>query len=828
MPDPLTAETDRAYRWMVIAICAYGFAALAVLPIAGVSGPFIPGLTSLFAGVVLSTDLATSFLLFVWFGVERRWGLLVLACSYLFSGLMAVLHVLTFPGALISDVSVFGTPMSSAWPYQLWVGGYAALVLASFVIESCAREPLARAYIRPVIALGIGAIIVIVVAGALVIIRLADRFPPIIVDGKWSVMAVAVNYASEVMMAVSVAIGLLVAGRRNGLFLWLSLAVTAMLVANTMAIFSGSRYTLGWSLGRLSWIVSACVLLIFFLRRFSLQQSQLARARDTLEATVTDRTAQLVEQINQRQEQNLELTRVVDALRESEAGLRRSEERLDRAQAIANIGSWELDLTTGRYFWSKELFRMCGATADRFEPNAENIKSFVHADDWPLMLSWREGLIARGEARSLDIRLVRPDGENRFARLDGQALCDADGIVRRLVGTTQDVTERRLIERQLAQAQKLDALGTLTGGMAHDFNNLLAVIVANVELLHDRLGRDAESLELCGEIEDGATRGAELIGRLLAFARRQTLVPEPTDVNALVNGVSRMLRRTLGENVMLTVDLVPSLWPVMIDPVQLEAAIVNLATNARDAMPRGGRLEIATTKLQRDDVRIEQFPGLMPGDYVVITVSDTGTGMPPDTVAHIFDPFFTTKETGKGTGLGLSTAFGFIKQSGGHIDVSSEVGSGTMFRIYLPRSEITVPDKAMRAPDSSPSKRSGQLILVVDDNDQVRRVVVRQLVRLKYRTCEANGPTAALELLSGDDGIDLLLTDTVMPGSMSGLDLARQAQRLRPNLKIIMMSGFEGSTGGDGNAFTLLTKPFTSDRLENALREKLDGSAPGN
>jgi signal transduction histidine kinase/CheY-like chemotaxis protein len=386
-----------------------------------------------------------------------------------------------------------------------------------------------------------------------------------------------------------------------------------------------------------------------------------------------------------------------------------------------------------------------------------------------------------------------------------------------------EIAERRQAEAQLRQAQKMEAVGTLTGGMAHDFNNLLGVVIGNLDMLRGFVKGNATVDELAGEALDAALRGADLTRRLLAFARRQPLQPARIDVNELVDGITKLLSRTLGERIEIEVRLAPDLWPVVADPAQLESALTNLATNARDAMPNGGRLIIATGRRTLDADYALLHPEVVPGEFAMIEVSDTGTGMPADVLSRIFEPFFTTKEQGQGTGLGLSMVFGFIKQSGGHISVYSEPAVGTTFRLYLPRT-ADVGETATRAVVEETPLGRGDVVLAVEDNAPLRRIVVRQLHELGYRALEAENAAAALVVLEHEH-VDLLFSDVVMPGELSGIELARAAVARRPHIKVVLTSGFPGTkiAGSLGEAATarLLSKPYRKTDLARALRAVL-------
>jgi PAS domain S-box-containing protein len=416
--------------------------------------------------------------------------------------------------------------------------------------------------------------------------------------------------------------------------------------------------------------------------------------------------------------------------------------------------------------------------------------------------------------KAKDSRLFWCEVAVRFASISGEDV---------VLAMVRDVTERRRTEEQLRQAQKMEAIGNLTGGMAHDFNNLLGIIVGNLDLARDQIGDDQELREIVGEALDAAWRGADLTRRLLAFARRQPLRPARVEVNELIADTARLLRRLLGEDVEITLDLADGVWPVVVDPAQLEASLANLATNARDAMPRGGRLIIATANKQLDADYVATHTDATVGDFAMIEVSDTGCGMSPEIQRQIFEPFFTTKSVGKGTGLGLSMVFGFLRQSNGHVNVYSEPGVGTTFRLYLPRAAGAATRETV---DARPVPQgTGQTVLVVEDNVGVRRVVGRQLRELGYRVVESDSAAAGLQVLQRE-AIDLLFTDIVMPGGLDGFELAQLARGRWPALKVVLTSGFPQSRlDGDGallGSLELLSKPYRKEDLAAALRTAFD------
>ncbi|MEO6339912.1 MAG: ATP-binding protein [Caulobacteraceae bacterium] len=408
----------------------------------------------------------------------------------------------------------------------------------------------------------------------------------------------------------------------------------------------------------------------------------------------------------------------------------------------------------------------------------------------------------------------------------------AEEALRNLNATLeQEVAERtaqlRQNEEQLRQSQKMEAVGQLTGGIAHDFNNLLQIITGNLDTLQRNLPAEAGRLHRAAtNAMTGAKRAASLTQRLLAFSRRQPLDPKPIDVNALVRGLSELVHRTLGETIAVEAVLGAGLWRIEADPNELEASILNLAVNARDAMPAGGRLTIETSNAHIDSSYAAKQIEVAPGQYVVIAVSDNGAGMDAGTIAQAFEPFFTTKPIGKGTGLGLSQVYGFVKQSGGHVRIYSEVGQGTTVKLYLPRFDggPIVDEVADAAP--VPEGAASETILVVEDDEDVRAYSVESLRELGYRVIEAPDGPSALRLLERQPKIDLLFTDVVLPGGMTGADVAVQVRELRPSLKVLFTTGYARNAiihhGRLDKGVQLLTKPFTFAELAEKVRDVLD------
>ncbi|SMX42438.1 PAS domain-containing sensor histidine kinase [Actibacterium lipolyticum] len=393
-------------------------------------------------------------------------------------------------------------------------------------------------------------------------------------------------------------------------------------------------------------------------------------------------------------------------------------------------------------------------------------------------------------------------------------------------GIIHDLTERKQAEGALRQVQKMDAIGQLTGGVAHDFNNLLTVIVGNLELLEMQLEDEPGKLGLLKEAQEAADLGARLTERLLAFARRSPLEPQVIDLTALIHGLTDMLKRTLGATVELSTAIADEPWLLKVDPAQVESAIVNLAVNARDAMPGGGRLVLETQNIRLGENFLADDIGLSLGDYVQISVTDTGSGMPKDVIERVFEPFFTTKEVGQGTGLGLSMVYGFSRQSGGHTTIYSEVGKGTTVNVYLPRHTEDGDVFQREDPSENASAVVGERILVVEDDERVRRLTRTRLESLGYTVVTAENGTIAIEMLQQDQTFDLVFTDLVMPGGSSGYDVAAFVQESLPDTRVLLTSGYaEELLHGDKLAsknLHLLRKPYRQAALAQAVRDALD------
>ncbi len=523
----------------------------------------------------------------------------------------------------------------------------------------------------------------------------------------------------------------------------------------------------------------------------------------------------------------------VTELAERDQALRQSQANLAAAQRIAKMGSWEFDIENledmdrNPLRWSEETYRIFGQEPGRFEVSNESFYRLVPAEDRVMIKNAVERAINEGIPYNVEYRVIRRDDSEIAVRDVAEVIRDpATSRPVRMVGTLQDITGIKRTEEALRQSQKMEAIGQLTGGIAHDFNNLLMVVGGNLELLQEGLESNQERLrQFTGIALDAVLRGAHLTQRLLAFARRQSLKPEIVDLNRLIGNLVPLLHRTLGEQIAVETNLTADLWLTLCDSSQVESALLNLAVNARDAMPEGGRLVIRTENLHLDQLWAAQAGDLRSGDYVMLVASDTGQGMPPEVRDRAFEPFFTTKPAGRGTGLGLSMVYGFVKQSGGDVRIYSEVGHGTTVKLFLPRTSEDAAISERGQPDSA-LPRGDERILLVEDEDMVRTTVATMLQHLGYRVSEAADADAALALIGANPPFDLVLSDVVMPGGMSGWDLAQTAWRQQAALKFLFSTGYTDDPilqqAHIDQRIRVLPKPYSKRALAATLRSVIE------
>lgn len=540
-----------------------------------------------------------------------------------------------------------------------------------------------------------------------------------------------------------------------------------------------------------------------------------------------------------------DVNRVWSVLSAADQQLRVRAEERDRAETALRSLNEKLEQKVDEQ--TRERNRLWETSKDLVASCAIGGEILAANPAWDAVLGWTQqellakpvtDFVAESDRASFELLMRSLDGEQSKNAISVQMKCrngnlrtimfsvatEVDKSIFYLVG--RDMTDQRLMEDALRQSQKMDALGQMTGGIAHDFNNMLAIIIGTLDLLRRRLDRGDRNVEKYVESAlDGAKRAATLTQRLLAFARQQPLSPQSIDANRLIAGMADLLNRTLGETNRIETVLAAGLWQAVVDPSQLENVILNLAVNARDAMPHGGKLTLETANAHVDDAYARDH-AIAPGQYVMLAVSDTGCGMSPDVVAKAFDPFFTTKAVGQGTGLGLSQVFGVARQSGGHVKIYSEVGHGTTIKLYLPRAYGAAQSvAAKKMPERVKSGDVTETIMVVEDEDRVRDFAVEALRDLGYSVVPAAGGLEALHLLGTDQEIDLLFTDIIMP-DLTGRQLVDAIREKRPQLKVLYMTGYSRNAivhnGVLDPGTNLLAKPFTMDQLADSVRRVLD------
>lgn len=538
-----------------------------------------------------------------------------------------------------------------------------------------------------------------------------------------------------------------------------------------------------------------------------------------LERRVQERTAEL-------ERANAALAAEVAERRRAEEGLADANRRLEAvidASPLAIIG---LDLEGNVLGWNRAAEELFGWKAAEVMGKPLPV---VPEEGESAFRAFLEGA-GRGEVLTAhDTQRRRKDGTLVDVRVWTAPLTGPDGKIRGQIALVADVTQQRKLEQQFAQAQKMEAIGRLAGGVAHDFNNVITVVSGYGHMILEGVQNDPVLREAAEEVLRSADRAAGLASQLLAFSRRQMIQPRVLDLNSLVANMEKMLGRVIGEDIELKTVLRPGVAPVRADPGQIEQVVMNLAVNARDAMPGGGKLIIETANTTLDETYMGTHSGVRPGAYVMLAVSDTGTGMDEETRAHLFEPFFTTKEKGKGTGLGLSTVYGIVKQHGGEIWVYSERGRGTTFKIYLPQMAREEGRERAEAEQAAPAKHGTEQVLLVEDEEGVRRLIRDILEQRGYKVTEAASGEHALEILQGDHAdLQLLVTDVVMP-RMSGKQLAEAAVLLRPNLRVLFLSGYTDEVVVDHGVLqpgaNFLQKPFTPETLARKVREVLDRPA---
>ncbi len=908
-----TAIATRQDRWLPYMAILLSLAIFAVaVPFAQRPLPRVWAFIPTYQSALCVCDLITAVLLFAQFSILRLRALLVLACGYLFTALIALAHLLTFPG-LFSPTGLLGAgPQTTAWLYMFWHGVFPITVIAYSVIKRDAQAPVPpHADARRAVAVGVvGAIAAVFVLTVLATI--GQTVLPGIMRGNHYTAAM-IFVISTVWLLSAVALAALWLRRPHSVLdLWLLVVISACIFdIGLSAVFNAGRFDLGFYAGRLYGLLAASFVLVMLLIETSVLYAQLARSfasehrqhqneieerRLIFETSldlilVTDRHGNFVRVspsslaiLGYRPEQmvgrsaiefiygdDLDPTR--DEMRRARRGkeLRNFETRYvhkdGRVVPVAWSGVWSE--SAKRHFFigrdmtehnrmaetERQVKETLAAVIDAspvaivclardrtvmvWSRAAEQIFSYVAEEvvgrPYPLVPESQEAEFAdlferalAGETiRGVRVQRRRKDGSLVDIGFAGAAMYGAGGVTGVALALA-DISDSTKMEQQLRQGQKLEAIGQLTGGVAHDFNNLLTVITSTIDILAEAVADRPQLAAIAKLIGEAADRGAELTGHLLAFARKQPLQPRETDVNKLVGEAAKLLRPTLGEHIEIETKFEAVAWSALVDPTQLTTAILNLAVNARDAMPNGGKVMLETANVVLDEDYAAANSEVVPGPYVMIAVSDTGAGIPAAIRDKVFEPFFSTKGVGKGTGLGLSMVYGFVKQSGGHIKIYSETGSGTTIKLYLRQADAQA-DQQPEPPVALPAGSGSERILLVEDDPLVRTSVTAQLESLGYRTIAVANAAEALAVIDRGAPFDLLFTDVIMPGAMDGRQLADEAVRRRPGTKVLFTSGYTERAiihhGRLDPGVLLLAKPHRKSDLARMLRLALKSSA---
>jgi PAS domain S-box-containing protein len=796
----LTMPAARRERRLAAAVVAATILIFIIAaPFASVQLPAVWAFVPSYQSALALNDLITAVLLYAQYPVVRSRAMLLLAAGYLFTALMAIVHALTFPGLFAPGGLLGAGPQTTAWLYMFWHAGFPLAIVGYAMLKQgdrdgvtspggAAGEPTRASHLA--IAASVVAVAAVVAAVTLLATSGHALLPPIM-EGNGYANVFTVVVATTWGLSLVALLALWVRRPHSVLDFWLMVVMCAWLCDIALAaMLNAGRFDLGFYVGRIYGLLAASFVLMVLLLDTSALYVQLARMYQAERRRAADEISSI----------NARLRTLVDS----------SPLPIFSLDSGGRIATW--NGAAERIFGRTEA-DMVGRHFASLSENAGSDFDGVH-----------QRVLAGERLVDLPTQWRCADGKALDIVCSGAPVGEAGRLVGGAVYIAEDVTERRKLERQLAQAQKMEAVGQLTGGIAHDFNNMLTVITGTIEILVDGVADRPKLAEIAKLIDEAAERGANLTRQLLAFARRQPLQPQKTDINALMVTAAGLLRPTLGEQVEIESMLDDAAWPAQVDRNQLVTAVINLAINARDAMAGGGKLTLETGNANLDAAYAAANPEVRPGPYVMVAISDTGAGIPEAIRDKVFEPFFTTKEVGKGTGLGLSMVYGFVKQSGGHIKIYSEEGQGTTIKLYLPRATEqagSAADAAVPAADET----GHETILVVEDDRLVRDYVVGQLKSLGYAVTAAPAAAEALAMIEAGAEPDLLFTDVIMPGGMNGRQLADAARHRRPALKVLFTSGYTESAivhhGRLDPGVHLLAKPYRKGDLARMIRTAL-------
>jgi signal transduction histidine kinase len=793
-PNLGTNFATKQHKLVAAALCfAFGLITLLTLPHAAAALQPMPGfIPSYQTGLIFCSVLTAR----IFFGQFRRTGslpVLSFATGALYTAAIVLAQLLSFPNVFAQEPILGSGSDTIIWLWVFWHIGPPLFALAPAYFAGDGLKPAvkrqeARGLARIIVALtvlSVASITYLVTDHIALLPQLAngDDYRSLTTTGIGPVIAAFIAF---VLLLLCIRTRL-----RTVFQLWLAVSLALLFLDVVITLEASARGTVGWFTGRMEALIASFVILAVYAR-------ELERLLNHVRSMASDALQRGME-------------------------LQQARDNLANALQAAEMAEWQIDLKSGAIRRSEQHDRIYGYDKLLPEFTRETFLRHVLPADMPQV----ESAFAKSRTTGLlelRCRIKRAtDKAVRWIVLRGRSYPDEDGRIRTMSGVIMDVTDRHEVEERLNQAQKMEAIGQLTGGVAHDFNNLLTAIVGNLDIISRAPDNSSRVERLARSALQAASRGGELTQKLLAFARKEVIQPETVNPNHLLNDFRDLLQRALGETIDLEIQLDATLDPVRLDPAQFQSAVLNLCGNARDAMPQGGKLKISTRNMRIGD-ESSVYPDARPGAYVVVSIADSGGGMEAGTLARAFEPFFTTKDAGSGTGLGLSQVYGFCRQTGGFARITSNVGHGTTVEMYLPRSH----DRPERATGGLvlPLRRAaeGEVILVVEDDSAVLEMAVESLNDLGYQTLTAADAHSALSILRSNSRIDMLFSDVVMPGGMNGVQLSVEAKRLRPELKVLLSSGYTGAALGSSGVpedMPILNKPYRREDLAKKLRSVL-------
>jgi signal transduction histidine kinase/CheY-like chemotaxis protein len=790
-----TAPASRLQRRLAALLCVVAVVATAMLiPAAGLQMPTMPGFLVLNQSALVLVYGFTTWLLLVQYRRTGAVPLLVLSAGSLCTTAAVTLQLVCFPNVFGPGVLIGQGAATLTWLWNIWHLCPPLFALIYALVERSGRLPVTQPGQVKAVAVGTAASMIAVMAVLGFVVCRYTSVLPRMVDadgGYWAITTSGVGPAL-IVLNIGALVALCWATRlRNVLQLWVAVALVLLLLDNVITDLGAIRGSVGWFVGRIEALLAGLVVLGVYI-----QEVDHLYGRAELAAASRE---------------------------QARAEAQSARDSLDIALEASCMGDWQFDLATGHVGRTLRHDRLFGYEALRPNWTAATFIEHVHPEDRPVAQAAFDAAMQTGRLE-LECRIQRADtGAVRWLAVYGRTSHDRAGRSIGMAGCLLDVTDRHLTDERLRQAERMEAVGQLTGGVAHDFNNLLTVILGNLELIMRRPGDPARVERLAKVALTAGRRGTDLTDKLLSFSRRQMVQPETVNLNRLIADFRPLLQQAVGATVEVSLDLDPGLDPVRLDQNQFQAVLLNLAGNARDAMPSGGTLRVHTSNVKVGPDLAPDMPELVPGNYLLTIISDTGIGMDEAMAARAFEPFFTTKEVGKGTGLGLSQVYGFVRQSGGHCRLRTAPGQGFALEIFLPRVSDTVREETLPS-NVVPIRPAahGEVVLIVEDEQAVREMAAESLEGLGYKVVTAPDARIAMDVLRGPSRVDVLFSDVVMPGGMNGAQLAMQAREIRGGLKVLLTSGYMATaTGGSRDlpeGVPLLRKPYMREDLAAKLQ----------